>query len=465
MDGEKPNTMIFRDINGELEEGPTEIESMCPSCHENGLTKLLLTRIPHYGDVVIVSFSCDSCGESNNEIRPGGKFAEDVGISFHLKVSSVSDISRTVIKSDWASVQIPSIELEIPSQSQKGEITTIEGILNRTEEGLISEQPAREIMDPDGAKQIKDFVDKIHNLLKVAEPWEIIIRDISGQSFIENKNAPQTDPLLSKVHFKRSKSEDEKLGIFPLQDEETTDPDEDLKNEVLCFPSNCPNCNSPAETNMKMTDIPHFKEVVIMAMVCDYCGHKTNEVKSGGGIEAKATKITLNVKESYDNCRDILKSETCSISIPELEFEMTGYSLGGKFTTLEGLLNNIKDQIENNPLSSGVLHGDSSQEDTQKKLSKFKERLDDFIVGNTPYTFIMDDPAGNSYIQNLYAPEDDPQLHIVHYERTNDQNEDLGLNDMKVENYEEHPTATSVTTKLLSLNEDEEPNEIVAKQQ
>ena len=30
--------------------------------------------------------------------------------------------------------------------------------------------------------------------------------------------------------------------------------------------------------------IPHFKEVIIMATTCDSCGHRTNEVKSGGKL-------------------------------------------------------------------------------------------------------------------------------------------------------------------------------------
>lgn len=38
--------------------------------------------------------------------------------------------------------------------------------------------------------------------------------------------------------------------------------------------------------------------------------------------------------------------------------------------------------------------------------------------------------------QSLTAPDPDPRLKITHYERTYDQNEDLGLNDMKTENYE-----------------------------
>ena len=30
--------------------------------------------------------------------------------------------------------------------------------------------------------------------------------------------------------------------------------------------------------------VPHFKEVIVMATTCDACGHKTNEVKSGGKL-------------------------------------------------------------------------------------------------------------------------------------------------------------------------------------
>lgn len=52
---------------------------------------------------------------------------------------------------------------------------------------------------------------------------------------------------------------------------------------------------------------------------------------------------------------------------------------------------------------------------------------------------ILDDPLANSYLQNLYAPDPDPNMTIEEYERTWEQNEDLGLNDMKVEGYEGDP--------------------------
>lgn len=58
-----------------------------------------------------------------------------------------------------------------------------------------------------------------------------------------------------------------------------------------------------------MQDIPHFKEVVIMATNCDKCGHRDNEVKSSGGIEEKGRRMELTINTEEDLARDILKVE------------------------------------------------------------------------------------------------------------------------------------------------------------
>ncbi|CAG2184206.1 unnamed protein product, partial [Oppiella nova] len=115
--------------------------------------------------------------------------------------------------------------------------------------------------------------------------------DISGNSFVESLCAPpEADPSVESNRYIRTIAEDKILGIY---DAETTADDKDsaLKDEVLQFATNCPNCSAPAFTNMKVTQIPHFKEVVIMATNCDSCGHKTNEVKPGSGIEEKGIRI------------------------------------------------------------------------------------------------------------------------------------------------------------------------------
>ena len=79
---------------------------------------------------------------------------------------------------------------------------------------------------------------------------------------------------------------------------------------------------------------------------------------------------------------------------------MGGYALGGRFTTLEGLLINIKEQVETNPLFGATAAIGDSAVDTQKaKIEKFKNDLDALAECKTPFKLILDDPAGNSYIQ------------------------------------------------------------------
>lgn len=65
------------------------------------------------------SFCCDECGYKNNEIQSGGSIAEK-GVKFKLSVEKEEDLNRKVVKSDYTSTKIVEVDLEIPSQSQKG---------------------------------------------------------------------------------------------------------------------------------------------------------------------------------------------------------------------------------------------------------------------------------------------------------------------------------------------------------
>ena len=53
----------------------------------------------------------------------------------------------------------------------------------------------------------------------------------------------------------------------------------------------------------------------------------------------------LKVEDPTDLSRDVLKSETCAVKIPELDLESEGIALSGKFTTVEGLLLDLKDVV------------------------------------------------------------------------------------------------------------------------
>jgi len=99
------------------------------------------------------------------------------------------------------------------------------------------------------------------------------------------------------------------LGFFPEENPEDTpvEQSQNFEDEVLQFPTDCPSCSAKCFTKMKLTPIPNFKEVVIMATDCDKCGYRTNEVKSGGPIEKQGRKITLEVTSKEDFSRDCLK--------------------------------------------------------------------------------------------------------------------------------------------------------------
>lgn len=457
MSTEAEKTPVFPKLNVEEEPdlGATEIESMCMNCHENGTTRLLLTQIPFYKEVILMSFVCEHCGFQNNEIQPGGEMAPK-GIRISVNIDKVQDLNRRVVKSDYSSVRIEELDFDIPAQSQKGEVTTIEGIIDRVVRGLEQDQPVRRIQHPEAAEQIDAFVVKLKDLKEVKQPFRITIEDISGNSFVENPLAPQPDPNSTISHFVRTKEQNHLLGIFTHQEvegeksnqlksipeeenkmlkmmSEGSWPLEELQGEVLQFPTNCPECKADCETNMKVTNIPHFKEVIIMATVCDNCGLRTNEVKPGGGIEEKGVKIEVTVRGRIDFSRDVLKSESCDLRIPELECEVGAGALGGRFTTIEGLLTAMKDQL----VDSTGMFMDSNDEATKHRMDSFFGQLDAAIAGDKALTVVLDDPTGNSYVQSLNDDgTPDKALRIIKYHRSHHQNEELGLNDMKTEGYE-----------------------------
>ncbi|RZF34673.1 hypothetical protein LSTR_LSTR013161 [Laodelphax striatellus] len=446
---EKPQALFKALDADDPDPETTEIESLCLNCGDNGITRLLLTKIPFYKEVVLMSFECEHCGFKNNELQQGGQF-EEKGVRITLHVNEPRDLNRQVIKSDYTSIKIPDIEFEIPAQSQKGEVTTVEGILERVCIALKQDQDQRREENPEIAENIDKFVEKIVGLKSLDSSFTMIFEDISGNLFVENPDRPHKDRNCEINLFVRSTEQNHVLGLYTQEEiasDETTASApslpapapsqvklEDFETEVLQFPTNCPECAAPCDTNMKLTRIPHFKEVVIMATICDACGHRTNEVKAGGGIEKLGLRLAVKVTNADDLKRDILKSETCSLEVSELDVEVGPAALGGRFTTVEGLLVAVRDQLA----EKGTLFSDSADKLAQGKMAEFLGRLDDVIKGKTPVTLVLDDPAGNSYIQSLNDDNSlDDRLTVSKYERTHEQNDDLGINDMKTENYEE----------------------------
>merc|ERR1719220_3372021 len=411
------------------------------------------------------------------------------GVKLTFTMNDKRDLHRNCVRSQYCTVSIPELEFEIPvGKDNKGIFTTIEGLLNRAFDDIERDQPLRKIQHPEIAAQIEAFLATAREKCGLNEggvpSTTIVFQDPSGNSYIDNPHAPFPDNRLRVDYFVRTKEESQAMG-YGLEEEEgskeletlaedveqiqlgnelneegedgekNTDEQKgpelpeahgglDLQDEVFTIASNCPNCNAVCEANFKTVKIPFFKDVIIMATNCETCAYKSNEVKSGTGFSDLGQKITLTLNNQknlpstdlkIDLARDILKSETAAIAIPQMDFEMGRGAIQGKFTTVEGLLQDIQKLVKSNPFTSG----DSALiKNENKNLDKFNQQIEDILSGKFENVqLILDDPAGNSYIQNVNAPEEDPQLKLEDYERTFEQNEDLGLNDMKTENYQE----------------------------
>jgi len=348
---------------------------------------------------------------------------------------------------------------------------------------LSTDQPLRRIQDEEGWKKIEELLDKIRAILgsddeeeddsgmktraeKDADlppmhPITLKLDDPSGNSFIEFVGS-MADPKWNLRTYIRTLEQNIALGLVGVDDEVARKNDEMKQrvtmqarayldvvekgegaveedgsvkpitdDEIFVFPGVCSSCGHPIETNMKKVNIPYFKDILIMSTNCDICGYRDNEVKSGSAISEKGRRIILKVEDREDLSRDILKSETAGMTIPEIDLELTHGTLGGRFTTVEGILDQVYEELSDKVFASG----DSSIEGDKMKFEKFLSELKAVKNAERPFTLILDDPLANSHIQSLYAPDPDPGLETEWYDRTFKQNEELGLNDIKVEGY------------------------------
>ncbi|KAF6744373.1 ZPR1 zinc-finger domain-containing protein [Ephemerocybe angulata] len=460
-----------------------EIDSLCMKCFEQGKTRMLLTSIPYFKEVVVMSFRCEHCGWSNNEIQSAGMIRPE-GTLYTAKIRDRADLNRQIVRSSNCEIVIPELDLTLPP-TERGQLTTVEGLLRDIITDLSGDQPLRKVQDEDTYTKVEALLTKMWGMLGDSpdaedndvedaqtagtsekkdipvQPFTLKLDDPSGNSFIEFLGS-MSDPKWNLRTYPRTFEQNVQLGLVAREEEggekgagEEQVNGEVTKDEVLTFPGKCSSCGHNINTYMKRVDIPYFKEILIMSTNCDTCGYRDNEVKSGSAISPEGKRIILKVEDVEDLSRDILKSETAGLEIPEIDLVLAHGTLGGRFTTLEGILNQVYEE-----LNEKVFAGDSAETEDKRSFEKFLEDLKSTITCEKPFTVILDDPLANSYIQSLYAPDPDPGMTIETYPRTWEQNEELGLNDIKVEGYEEDEAAERAAEKEAQEQEKKEPNTV-----
>ncbi|KAI4107621.1 MAG: hypothetical protein LQ339_002527 [Xanthoria mediterranea] len=449
------------------------IESLCINCEENGETRLFLTKIPYFREIIIMSFSCEHCGFENTDVQSAGQIQER-GARYTLNVTHVDDMERQIVKSDIAVLHLETLDIEVPAG--RGRLTNVEGVICDILKDLEAGQRQRKKDDPDLWQKIDDLVQP---LLKMAlnqnYPFKITLDDPSGNSWIEPSFKDKAGKY-QKSEYPRTLEQNKALGLGeapsstldngnsqpevlrsekPLSSSDLTahvvpqiptasnpteqDALEDvdiLEGHSYSLPTPCPGCTKPAHLNLQLINVPFFKQVVVSAVMCTECNYHASDVKTGGEIPRLGKRIYLDVRDPLDLRRDILKSETCYLKIDEIDVEVAPGTMGGKFTTVEGLLTQIRDDTKGTVFDIDDMEGnggDSMTEPKRQAWTRFFDKLDMAIKGELQYTILLEDPLANSYVQNPWAPEPDERLREEEYKRSQEVEDDLGLSDMKTQ--------------------------------
>ncbi|RMZ90687.1 hypothetical protein DV736_g2068, partial [Chaetothyriales sp. CBS 134916] len=437
--------------------GVYEIESLCMNCRDNGITKILPIKIPHFKDVLLESFNCDKCGFHNRTVKDAGQIQEK-GTKYRFRIETPQDFQRQVVRGDTGVLRIEDLELETPPAP--GQLTNLEGVFGKIISDLEADQPARKEAQPDMYKAVEGITAQLRGYLEGKNlPVTLSLDDPSGNSFIEPSTNDFSNSKYTRTDYARTHAQNVQLGLVAEDAEDGTDANQDnaedgggmdgvdiVDGEVYELPTECPACGKPCTVNMKKTKIPHFKEVIIMATNCDYCGYRTSDVKTGGEVPEKGRRITLQVKTKEDLSRDILKSETCALKSETLGLEVHAGTLGGRFTTVEGLLTDVRDQLHGQifDVDGDLAGGDSMTAETRCKWNAFFDKLNKAINAEVEFDIILEDPLANSFVQE--TRDNDPQVKSEDYERTPEEMEELGLNDIKTEGYEQDKETVAAKT-------------------
>lgn len=380
-------------------------------------------------------------------------------------------LNRQVVKSDHATLRVPELDFEIEAGTQKAQLTTVEGIMSSASKNLQAQQEERRQQYPEIAEKIDVFCSKLDKCATGQMKFTIEVDDPSGNSYIESYDQDLSkDENLQITYYERTRDQNEKLGLKvedQSEQEAGAPPPEIAPNdphhgpgaygivapgaavararngeiekvfgkytspeEVMVFPGTCDNCGADAQTRMFVTNIPFFGEVIIMSNACDTCGSKNSEVKPGGGVSDKGHTITLKVVDEIDMNRDVIKSDTASVTIPYLDLTTSLGTMGGIVTTVEGLLKEVEKTLR----STGRFQiGDSATDEDKQKWTDWFAKFEKLYTLEEPFTIELDDPLGHCFITPLEDKiEDDDRLTVVEYERTPEQDAEFGIADMKL---------------------------------
>lgn len=136
-------------------------------------------------------------------------------------------------------------------------------------------------------------------------------------------------------------------------------------------------------------EIPHFGKVYVFSAQCEACGYHKSDIEPAEVREP--TKYTLDIESEDDLNIRIVKSSQAELKIPHIITIESGPASDGYVTNVEGILQKVKD----------ILNNQKENEDDNVLKNKLKnqiKKLSKVLVGREKLKLIIEDKSGFSAI-------------------------------------------------------------------
>ncbi len=209
------------------------VRKQCKACSQLGVSRAYASMLPAvHNEVFLVSFKCEHCGFSHNDIKRDGFSA--VGRRFHLTVSSERDLQRVLLHAPSCQVTFPALEFEFEGGATSAVFHTVDSLLDgiaadlREHASVISS----DLSAAASRLALHAFLDRFLALKQPASmPWSLSFSDPLNLSFVGIDGSLAADAAVRLEDFELSFQDCERHNI----EHEHIDPNTVLAPDALCI--------------------------------------------------------------------------------------------------------------------------------------------------------------------------------------------------------------------------------------
>lgn len=179
---------------------------------------------------------------------------------------------------------------------------------------------------------------------------------------------------------------------------------DELNMQKESMMSDCPVCGKSKTLEIKTStdNIPYFGDILETSVYCSQCGYQSSDSISLEHNEPSRYTLVINDKKLDTR---VAKSQTATVTIPEMGLKVEpGPKSQGYVSNVEGILNRFEQAVA----KALTLEGTDISQEVEDNAVKILEFITHIKMGELETVLILEDPFGNSIID-----DDDAEYEVL----------------------------------------------------